>query len=300
MEEKKELSVSFTADVGTIETDQFPRIKDWVSQITEPYRNAIVSKDSVRAAKDDLANLRKLQTKLEDERKRIKKLWNAPYTMWEEGYKDAVAGLAEAISNLDVQVKSFTEAEKAEAAEAVRAAILQDAHDFGLDVEMFVKNNPAVFDRIYKDEYSNKSFSRNKATAEWRDALRQVQTDLEQIGNDDLLVSFYAESGNLGLAMKKLAEVKARNQAFIEAKKQPKDEPARARREILIDSANSIVRIAVRDSIKELSLKGDDYDAKLQRQGSVAWRISGPAFLLNIGLAVLKMLGLKIEKEAIA
>lgn len=300
MEEKKELSVSFTADVGTIETDQFPRIKDWVSQITEPYRNAIVSKDSVRAAKDDLANLRKLQTKLEDERKRIKKLWNAPYTMWEEGYKDAVAGLAEAISNLDVQVKSFTEAEKAEAAEAVRAAILQDAHDFGLDVEMFVKNNPAVFDRICKDEYSNKSFSRNKATAEWRDALRQVQTDLEQIGNDDLLVSFYAESGNLGLAMKKLAEVKARNQAFIEAKKQPEDEPARARREILIDSANSIVRIAVRDSIKELSLKGDDYDAKLQRQGSVAWRISGPAFLLNIGLAVLKMLGLKIEKEAIA
>ena len=294
-EQKNELMVSFTAEVGNIAADQFPKIKEWVDKVTEGYKNAIVSEEGIKDAKADLASLRKVQEKLEDERKRIKGIWNEPYLEWEKRYKDAVSGIKEAINNLDVQVKDFAEKKRLEKEAEIKKSIMEDAHDFGLEVEMFVKNNPAVFNRLYRDEYSNSSFSVNKATTQWREGLRQIMIDLETIGTDELLLSKYAELGSLGDAMIAVKSIKESQKEFLEMKRGEEESNAIRPLQTLPaeeekpsdDSSRLSIEVPDESTLSE----SDKNVARLRRT------YIGPKYKCLLLLKIAELLGLEVEKE---
>lgn len=292
-EQKNELMVSFTAEVGNIAADQFPKIKEWVDKVTEGYRNAIVSEEGIKDAKADLASLRKVQEKLEDERKRIKGIWNEPYLEWEKRYKDAVSGIKEAINNLDVQVKDFAEKKRLEKEAEIKKSIMEDAHDFGLEVEMFVKNNPAVFNRLYRDEYSNSSFSVNKATTQWREGLRQIMIDLETIGPDEMLLAKYAELGSLGEAMVAVKSIKESQKEFLEMKRNATDTNASESAPVIEEGkpSNDSSKLSIEVPDESTLSDSDKKIARLRRT------YIGPKYKCLLLLKIAELLGLDVEKE---
>ena len=80
----------------------------------EQYNSLVVTEDSIKAAKADKANLNKLRTAIEDQRKAAKKQYLEPYTILEAQCKEGVALIDAPIGAIDKQLKAFDEKEKAE------------------------------------------------------------------------------------------------------------------------------------------------------------------------------------------
>ena len=80
----------------------------------EQYNSLVVTEDSIKAAKADKANLNKLRTAIEDQRKAAKKQYLEPYTILEAQCKEVVALIDAPIGAIDKQLKAFDEKEKAE------------------------------------------------------------------------------------------------------------------------------------------------------------------------------------------
>lgn len=80
----------------------------------EQYSSLVVTEDSIKAAKADKANLNKLRTAIEDQRKAAKKQYLEPYTILEAQCKEVVALIDAPIGAIDKQLKAFDEKEKAE------------------------------------------------------------------------------------------------------------------------------------------------------------------------------------------
>ncbi len=78
----------------------------------EYYRSLVVTESSIRAAKNDRANLNKLRKAINDQRIAVKKQCLAPYEALESECKELEALIVAPMSAIDVQIKAFEEIEK--------------------------------------------------------------------------------------------------------------------------------------------------------------------------------------------
>lgn len=78
-----------------------------VHEIAAPYQNMVVTQDTVKNAASDRARLRKLRTRLDEQRKEVKTACMAPVKAYEEALAPAFAEIDKAVDNIDVQVKKF-------------------------------------------------------------------------------------------------------------------------------------------------------------------------------------------------
>lgn len=84
-----------------------------VAEIAAPYEAMVVTPDTVRNAAADRAKLRKLQSRIDEQRKAVKAACMAPADAFAEKIKPALDRIGAAIENLDRQVKAY-EAHEAE------------------------------------------------------------------------------------------------------------------------------------------------------------------------------------------
>lgn len=91
----------------------------------EYYNNLVVTEDSIKAAKSDKANLNKLRTAIEDQRKAAKKQYLEPYSILEAQCKEVVALIDAPITAIDKQLKVFDEIEKNEKFTELNAAFAE-------------------------------------------------------------------------------------------------------------------------------------------------------------------------------
>lgn len=98
-------------------TTNYADVKAWVDGVAEQYRSIVVTEDGVQAAKQDRANLRKLQTNIDQVRKECCAAALAVSAETEANCKELVATLETAVQNLDTQAKAF-EARRKEEKEA--------------------------------------------------------------------------------------------------------------------------------------------------------------------------------------
>lgn len=84
-----------------------------VAEIAAPYEAMVVTPDTVRNAAADRAKLRKLQSRIDEQRKAVKAACMAPAEAFAEKMKPALDRIGAAIDNLDRQVKAY-EAQEAE------------------------------------------------------------------------------------------------------------------------------------------------------------------------------------------
>ena len=99
----------------------FDELETALSAQVEHYNHLIVTEDTVREGKEDLANLRKLREAIDTSRKDTKKRWNQPLADYEARMKKLTALIDAPISVIDRQIKTFAEQERAEKASEIEA-----------------------------------------------------------------------------------------------------------------------------------------------------------------------------------
>lgn len=97
-------------------TTNYADVKAWVSGVAEQYSSIVVTEDGVQAAKQDRANLRKLQANIDQVRKECRAAALAVSAETEANCKELVATLETAVQNLDTQAKAFETQRKEEKA----------------------------------------------------------------------------------------------------------------------------------------------------------------------------------------
>lgn len=97
-------------------TTNYPEVKAWVDGVAEQYRSIVVTEDGVQAAKQDRANLRKLQANIDQVRKECRAAALAVSAETEANCKELVAVLETAVQSLDTQAKAFETRRKEEKA----------------------------------------------------------------------------------------------------------------------------------------------------------------------------------------
>lgn len=97
-------------------TTNYADVKAWVDGVAEQYRSIVVTEDGVQAAKQDRANLRKLQANIDQVRKECRAAALAVSAETEANCKELVATLETAVQSLDTQSKAFETRRKEEKA----------------------------------------------------------------------------------------------------------------------------------------------------------------------------------------
>ncbi len=83
-----------------------------VHEIAAPYQNMVVTPETVKYAASDRAKLRKLRSRLDEQRKEVKAACMAPAKAYEEALAPTFAEIDKAVENIDVQVKNFERMEQ--------------------------------------------------------------------------------------------------------------------------------------------------------------------------------------------
>ena len=192
------------------------------------YKGAVYTPDTVKNAKADRAELNKLAKALDDERKRVKALYSAPYEAFEKEVKSIVNQIAECSAEIDKQVKAFEEAEKQKKMDAIREMF--DGMDF----------HCIPFEKIYDPKWLNATTSLASVKKDLEARLNQIDTDIAVLAGVDEYkfeaLEEYKASLSLAIAMsevqrlKDLAIRKAEHEARLrgeaeKAKEIPKEEP---------------------------------------------------------------------------
>lgn len=97
-------------------TTNYADVKAWVDGVAEQYRSIVVTEDGIQAAKQDRANLRKLQANIDQVRKECRAAALAVSAETEANCKELVATLETAVQSLDTQAKAFETRRKEEKA----------------------------------------------------------------------------------------------------------------------------------------------------------------------------------------
>lgn len=305
-DQNQEICISFEATPGTIQSDVLENLRDYVVRTSTKYREMVVTPETLKDAKGDLAMLRKSYDELETERKRVKALWQAPYLAWEEKYKAAVSGLTEAISSVDRQIKAFEASEKTRLASEVRQEIWDEARNMDGRVVKFMELYPAVFGWVNRKEYSNKSYSSNRRTLEIRDALLQISRDLEVIGEDEMLQALYVECGNLSMAQIKRKEHEEKAQKLAAEKKAAEEERKKAE-ELQIPAETPAPapeppreEYRPRYTYEEITIPRIDENhlgAEELKKARLKRSFVGPKYKLQALMATAEAMGIVMEKE---
>lgn len=143
----------------------------------EKYNTLVVTEDSIKDAKADKAALNKLKTAVEDERKRIKKLYLEPYNVLEAQCKEVVALIDAPIQAIDKQIKAFDEVEKQNKYKEL------EAHFAALNAPEWVRLNNVV-----SPKWGNKTEKLDSLKAEMTENVKKLEADL------DKLTEMYGES----------------------------------------------------------------------------------------------------------
>ena len=131
------------------------------------YKSLAFTEETIKEAKADRANLRKLKEAFETERKRIKKLCIAPYEQFEKQIKEVTALIDEPIQLIDVQIKEVDEKRKSEKR---------------LEIEELFKNigfqDFVTLDSIFDSKWLNVTVSVKKIEEQMRQRMHQIGQEI--------------------------------------------------------------------------------------------------------------------------
>lgn len=168
----KSVSVDLPQEIENLE-----QLKAELAPRLEKYNNLVVTEDSIKAAKEDKANLNKLRKAIEEQRISIKKQYLEPYNVLEAQCKEVVALIDAPIKAIDAQIKAFDEIEKKEKLTKLQTAFYKTEHPSWLQ-----------FASICPDKWENKTSKTDKLIEQIEESVKNVNAELEEIN------SIYAES----------------------------------------------------------------------------------------------------------
>ena len=131
----QELQVKITqAQVEIIDREKFEQN---INEVMTKYQNYTVTASTIKDDKQVLANLRKLDKQVSDERIRNKKILSEPADEFDKYIKQAIQPLKDIINKIDVDVKEFEAHQKMVRLDTVKAYISNKSAEYMIDPRVF-------------------------------------------------------------------------------------------------------------------------------------------------------------------
>lgn len=198
-------------------------VKAWVAARVQDYKNIAYTEDQVKDMKKDRADLNKLRTAFESERKRLKKVCMEPYNLFEQQVKEVVALIDEPIQLIDSQLYELEERRKQQKKKDIEALF------YTIGFQTFV-----TLDNIFDQKWLNASVSLGKIEEQMKSIMYKIGTDVATIGNLPEFsfesMEVYKKTLDLNKAIlegQRLAEIQKRKQQYEEEQKRIAEEKAR-------------------------------------------------------------------------
>lgn len=198
-------------------------VKAWVAARVQDYKNIAYTEDQVKDMKKDRADLNKLRTAFESERKRLKKVCMEPYNLFEQQVKEVVALIDEPIQLIDSQLYELEERRKQQKKKDIEALF------YTIGFQTFV-----TLDNIFDQKWLNASVSLGKIEEQMKSIMYKIGTDVATIGNlpefSFEAMEVYKKTLDLNKAIlegQRLAEIQKRKQQYEEEQKRIAEEKAR-------------------------------------------------------------------------
>lgn len=172
-------------------------VRQGLIEMTAVFKDYRVTPENLQESKKTLADLRKAETALEDERKRVKKAWQKPYEDWEKQYKLAIVPLQYVIDQMAKGVSDITSADD-EKRRIGRIGFIDS-----LLKPMNIHNRVVIKpEQIWIDSWKNKSVSDERFTEESTARIQQIMKDLAFLQDKDRAVILkYTETLSLTEAL---------------------------------------------------------------------------------------------------
>lgn len=279
-------------------TTNYADVKAWVDGVAEQYRSIVVTEDGVQAAKQDRANLRKLQANIDQVRKECRAAALAVSAETEANCKELVATLETAVQNLDTQAKAFEERRKEEKKKRLSAYFDQAVCDMA---------EWLTFDDCFNPKWLNATYAESAAWMDIDTAIDRCRADLNAIRAlhsefETTLLDEYTRTRNISAVLvknetlcrmkaveeerkRKETEAAAKYAALLEESKRAADETMRQAEQKASETGKSVT-----ETLGELSrpvndlVDEDGHEMPLAQEEAiytVDFRVHGTAVQLN-------------------
>ena len=202
-------------------------LKQELADRLDYYKSLIVTEDGIKDAKADKANLNKLKTAIDSQRKEAKRQTMALYEPLERECKELLAMIDEPIAAIDGQLKAFDEKKKAE--------------KFAALVEFFEQINTLDFvklEHVLNPKWGNVTMKLDALKDEISGAIQAIVDDYAEIKK------LYADSPMLTAIVQRFETTLDKSAALAYAAEIERKEQARKEREAAEQAAREQQMIA--------------------------------------------------------
>ncbi len=164
-------SVESSYSQATLTIKNFNEVSKAISSFVKKYENLEITNESeIADAKKDLADLRKTQRLIDDERKAIKKEILLSFEIGEKQYKDLASLLDNAIQNIDSQLKEYDSIKQQEKRKEIEAIFNeQEKLDF------------ITLESIFNEKWLNKTYSLENIKSDIIEKITKISNDIQSL-----------------------------------------------------------------------------------------------------------------------
>ena len=215
-QETTALIIKTDAHLGVID-DNFDILKVEIGKQMMKYQGLVFTDETIKEAKATKAELNKMITTLEDNRKAIKRKWNDPYNAFEAKVKEVLALIQGPLSEIDKQIVDFEERRKAEKRKAVEADIERQLSSVLGSNQDYIRQCGIMWD----DRWLNAGMSMTQVNMDISNQIGKMLSDISTIQSvcegDTMvmeLLSAYQGNKNLNLTLQMRKDLLAKREAI--------------------------------------------------------------------------------------
>lgn len=193
-------------------TFNYEELKNGLITRLSHYESMVYNEDQIKQAKEDRANLNKLKTNIDNERKRIKNEIYKEYEPFNEKVKELINLCDKPINKINDSIKSYETEQK-----KIKRNNLENYYKSLVEGKVdFININ---FEKIEISEWSNLSFSMTKAKKAIDERVRQITEDFLTIQTfadyKDVLIDKYIETLDLGEVLREKSRLEQYQETIL-------------------------------------------------------------------------------------
>lgn len=180
-------------ELPKIESSNFQELKNEVGEKLTKYTGLHYDENNIDEAKSDRAELNNLSKSIDDERKKLEKLWNKNFISLKTDINSLIKDIKTVSSDIDVQVKRYESDQKEIKKSHIQSLFINELSKF---------NYMLSLQQIWDEKWLNKSKSDKAIISEIQTHLLNIENDIKTIKvlNSDFepkLIDTYLETLDL-------------------------------------------------------------------------------------------------------
>lgn len=148
--EKKSFNMDFKPAV--LEINNYDAMKDLVEDYAFRYQGLVFTKDDKYGATKARSELLALRNAIDDERKNVKRIYNAPFEEFEEKVKALTSMIDDPLEDIRSGLREIDEAERTERQEALNAYLSNKLADEGISIDDLEKSGRWLNKGMWTDD----------------------------------------------------------------------------------------------------------------------------------------------------